>query len=280
MKHLLLALLLALVPVTLFAAPEPVRHAVAQAPTPVLNTPNFADAFSGARRLDPCQGVRPIEFVALPGTLFTVHETLNDHGITVYRVTSTDYPYPSSTGYFVDARFVKKADAAAPERTPHLPALAEIQRGLLASLGRPYVWGGNLRDGVPLIGELYPKGDRLAGVDCSGLLYEATDGYTPRNTSALTGFGQAVPIAGLSAEQIAHKLKPLDLIVLKGHVMVVLDGDSIIQSTMGCQGKSGVRLTPIRQTLRGLMANRRPWDDYPQGPAGKKAFVVRRWFTP
>jgi cell wall-associated NlpC family hydrolase len=154
----------------------------------------------------------------------------------------------------------------------------EVQERLLAALGKPYVWGGNLKDGVPLLREFYPQAEPLIGVDCSGLLYEATDGFTPRNTSALTSFGRAVQVAGLSPERIAQRLQPLDLIVWKGHVMVVLDGDSIIQSVMGCSGGGGVRLGGRLEVIRNLMKSRRPLDDYPQGAAGGKGFVVRRWF--
>jgi hypothetical protein len=279
MRPILLALLLCLIPLAAAASPAPPRFAVAEGPTPVLNTPSFATTFGGTLRLDPCRGVRPVEFVALPGTLFRIEGVLRDGGVTVYRVTSNDYPFPAQKGFFVDARFLKAVDPSHPERRPVLPGLAEVQRGLLASLGRPYVWGGNLNDGVPLLGELYPGSDTLAGVDCSGLLYQATDGYTPRNSAALTGFGAPVPVAGLSAESIAQRLQPLDLIVWKGHVMVVVDRERIIQSTMGCQGGGGVVLSPLAETVRKLMKSRKPRDSYPAGAAGNQAFVVRRWYS-
>ena len=285
MKKLVVALLLVVLPATLFAISDtnaleqrPPRYAVAITATPVLNTPDFKKVFGGTLRLDPCKGVRPIEFIALAGTLFTVEGEQENGGITVYRIASNDYPYRSTTGYFVDGRSLKMVSAPVQERQPVLPALAEVQRRLMATLGKPYVWGGNLKDGVPLLKEFYPQAEPLAGVDCSGLLYQATDGFTPRNTSALTAFGDAVPVAGLSPERIAQKLQPLDLIVWKGHVMIVLDRDSFIESVMGCEGGgNGVRLTPLREGLRRLMKHRQPMDIYPQGSAGAKAFVVRRW---
>lgn len=280
MKKLLIALVLLLFPALTGAAQGPARYAIAVAPTPVLNTPDFRQTFEGTVRLDPCEGVRPIEFVALPGTLFTVEGELQNAGVTVYRVKTLDYPYGSTTGYFVDARFVKSVEPPAGERPRVLPALAEVQKRLLAALGRPYVWGGNLQDGVPRLRDYYPQADILAGVDCSGLLYQATDGFTPRNTSALTAFGTPLAVAGLSAEAIAKKLRPLDLIVWKGHVMIVLDWDNFIESVMGCGGGgSGVRLVPLREGLRRVMKKRRPLDDYPAGTAGGRAFVVRRWFS-
>ncbi|MBJ6726590.1 NlpC/P60 family protein [Geomesophilobacter sediminis] len=278
MKRIITILLILLsFPAASFAAAP--RLVVAQGPTPVLNTPDFPKYFGGTIKLDPCVGVRPIEFVALPGTLFQVEGEVQRDGVPIYRVTTADYPYPSDTGYFVDSRFVAPAPAGTAERARRLPSLAEVQRGLLASLGKPYVWGGNWRDGIAQLTSRYPNADPLAGVDCSGLLYQATDGVTPRNTSALTSYGRPVAIAGLSAEQIARKLEPLDLIVWKGHVMIVLDRDRIIESVMACgSGKNGVELLPIQEGVRRVMKTRRPLDDYRQAARGKKGFVVRRWF--
>ena len=291
MKKLALSLFLALMlpsALTLFpgspslalalASAEPPRYAVAIGATPVLNTPDFTEVFGGTLKLDPCRGVRPIEFTALVGTLFRIEREQSAGGVLVYRVTSNDYPYPTQSGYFVDARFLKSVDGAPRERLPVLPERGEVQRRLLSAMGKPYVWGGNFKDGVPLIRELYPQAGPLVGVDCSGLLYQATDGFTPRNTSALTSFGSAVKVVGLSPERIADKLQPLDLIVWKGHVMIVLDRDSIIQSVMGCGGGGGVRMGPRLGVIRNLMKSRQPLDDYPKGPAGAKGFVVRRWF--
>lgn len=277
MKKLILLLVLVLLPAALALAEPPARYAVATTPTPVLNTPDFSRVFGGGLRLDPCKRVRPIEFVALPGTLFRVEGEQQHKGVTVYRVSTSDYPHHAKTGYFVDARFVTAVTGAPKERPRTLPELSVVQQRLMAALGKPYVWGGNVKDGVPLLKELYPQADPLAGVDCSGLLYEATDGFTPRNTSALTAFGDRVPVAGLTPERLAQKLQPLDLIVWKGHVMVVLDDDSIIQSTMGCRGDGGVHATPIRETLRRLMKTRQPVDR-PQAKGGAASFMVRRWF--
>jgi hypothetical protein len=280
MKKLILTFLLMILSFSAASAAEPPRYAVATTPTPVLNTPDFHRFFSGAIELDPCQGVRPVEFIALPGTLFTIKGEQVNHGVTIYRVTSNDYPYPSKTGYFIDSRFVEGVSGVPVERARLLPPRDEVLRRIHAALGKPYVWGGNVKEGVPLLRELYPQGDALAGVDCSGLLYEATDGFTLRNTSALTSFGTAVPVAGLSAQMIAERLRPLDLVVYKGHVMIVLDHDSIIQSTMGCGGEefSGVHIDPLTETLRQLMKRRHPVDQFPAGVAGKRAFVVRRWY--
>lgn len=258
-------------------AAEPVRWALALGPTPVLNTPDFEAYFGGGRRLDHCNGVRPVEFVALPGTRFRIEGEERRHGHAVYRVTTRDYPYRSDSGYYVDARFVKLVEGGT-DRISRLPARDEIERRMVALAGKPYVWGGNVGEGVPLLEKLYPGADTLAGVDCSGLLYQATDGFTPRNSSALVYFGEPVQGAGLGAEELAARLKPLDLLVWKGHVMIVIGGNRVIESRMGCQGGSGVQIEDLKGALRHLMKSRRPYDDWSDIPSKGKGFVVRRWY--
>ncbi len=280
-----------------FSADNAPRYAVAVLPTPVLNTPDFAGVFGGADgrtlRTDPCGQIRALEFVALPATPFRIEETIRRGNETVYRVTTDDYPYPSRSGYFIDSRFVKLTADQPPPRPRYLPPRATVIADLLASQGSAYVWGGNLRSGIPEMLSFFqpsvgasidPKtGDlrQLRGVDCSGLLYEATGGSTPRNTSALVDFGAPVPIAGLSAEEIARRLEPLDLIVWAGHVLIVLDRERLIESHLDCAGRSGgVRVRPLSATLHEIMKGRTPLDRYPDASSGKKGFVVRRWYGP
>ncbi|HPE85225.1 MAG TPA: hypothetical protein PLO43_03500, partial [Chlamydiales bacterium] len=76
----------------------------------------------------------------------------------------------------------------------------------------------------------------FAGVDCSGLLYEASYGLTPRNTSELISFGE---------ERSLENLQPLDLLVWKGHVVIVLDPYHTIESRLG----KGVVITPLADRL-------------------------------
>jgi hypothetical protein len=121
---------------------------------------------------------------------------------------------------------------------------------------------------------------QLAGVDCSGLLYEATNGFTPRNTFSLVEYGRSVPIAGLDPVKIVERLEPLDLIVWSGHVMIVLDRERLIESRLDSGGKGGgVRVRPLREALAELMKGRVPLDDYKAVTANwEKGFVIRRWY--
>ena len=267
------------------------RYAVALSPTPVLNTPDFPAVFGGRDRTTPaadrCGQLRAVEFVALPGTLFTVEGETAVGDARILRVTTRDYPYPTKSGYYLDSRFVRIQTDRPAERHPRLPERAEILARLRAHKGARYVWGGNIPAGVGALLAYYPPVkplDReqrdiwqLRGVDCSGLLYQATDGATPRNTSALVAFGSGVPVAGKSPSAITRQLRPLDLIVWPGHVMIVLDGNEVIESRLDCANPSdGVRIRPLQPALEQLMTRRRPADRL--FGKGEGSFLVRRWF--
>ena len=269
------------------------RYAVAEIPTPVLNTPEIAAVFGKTLQTDSCGQLRAMEFVAMPGTVFTIEAVMTRGARTLYRVNSADYPYPTRSGYFIDSRFVRVTEKKPPERTRQLPPKETVIDNLLAAQGSRYVWGGNRRSGLPEMLSLYPPADsapltpdtaalrQLRGVDCSGLLFEATNGFTPRNTSALIGYGKAVRIAGLSAERIIERVEPLDLIVWQGHVIIILDRERTIESRLDCGGtKGGVVVRPLRETLAGVMTGRMAVNDLGDaGERGKKGFVIRRWYA-
>ena len=113
----------------------------------------------------------------------------------------------------------------------------------------------------------------LKGCDCSGLMYEATNGFTERNTSKLLYSGKGLEIKGLTAEEITAKLKPLDMIVWDGHVIYVYDEETAIQSSLS---KGGVVKTDLLETIREVMKKRKPVNEFSEH--GKKKFVVRRWY--
>jgi hypothetical protein len=210
----------------------------------------------------------------------------------VYRDTTEDYPYPTRSGYFIDSRFVRVTNAKPPARHRSLPPRDEILARLLAARESAYVWGGNVRSGIPEMLSFFPPsgGSRLdpvtralwqlRGVDCSGLLYEATGGSTPRNTSALVYFGAPVPVSGLRAADIVRLLEPLDLIVWPGHVLIVLDRERLIESSLEEGGESGgVKVRPLLTALEEIMRLRTP-ADMSVSSAANRWFVVRRWYNP
>jgi hypothetical protein len=277
---------------------SPPPYAVAILPTPVLNTPDFAGVFGGpdgqTLRQDSCGLIRALEFVALAGTPFRIEKAITMGNTVVYRVTSDDYPYPCTTGCYIDGRFVTTTEVKPPPRLRRLPTRESVIAGLLAARGSRYVWGGNVRSGIPEMLTFYPPHRQarlsprerdtwqLRGVDCSGLLYEATGGFTPRNTSALVRFGKSVPVAGLTAADLVRRLEPLDLIAWNGHVLIVLDRERLIESRPDCTGTAGgVRVRPLRGALEEIMKKRKPLDDLVKENAGEgKWFVVRRWYAP
>ena len=271
------------------------RYAVAALPTPMFNTPEIAPIFGGKNgatlRTDTCGQLRQLEFIALPGTVFTITDTVPGGPAPVFRVTTADYPYPSAGGFFIDSRFVTVTETRPPERTRQLPARQTIIDRLLAARGSIYVWGGNVRSGISRMSELFPpaKGAavtnllqtrwELRGVDCSGLLYEATDGFTPRNTSALVSFGKPVSISGLATGEIIRRVEPLDLIVWKGHVLIILDRNTVIESYLNCATGGGVRVRPLVDALADIRKKREPLDAWPEEKEKQeKGFVIRRWY--
>jgi len=272
MNAMLLFFMCCLLP--LMAHAEPLPYAVAAQALPVYNSRETA-ASELPPQSDQCGQVRQLEFIALPGTPFRVVNETRQGQQSVLEVTSEAYPPPPGIRLFVRSDGLTRRATPAPMRSPGIPLQDDVLRKLRAALGLPYVWGGNLRQGL----QLGTHGKRYAGLDCSGLLYDATNGFTPRNTADLVTYGQAVPISGLQRDQLIKRLKPLDLIVWKGHLVIVLDREYAIESVLWCgqPGNGGVRLTPLRQRLGEIMALRRGVDSWPAGGSRPRLFVVRRW---
>ncbi len=273
---------------------EAAQYAVARTSTPVLNSPEFKAVFGGANgrslKTDRCGQVRELEYIALPGTLFTILKKERSGTADIYQVETDEYTAPPDVRLYVDGRFLTLEHTAPAPRRSALPPRERIVSALKASVGSPYVWGGNVLNGVPELAAWFYNGigddDKggliLAGLDCSGLLYHATGGWTPRNTSQLITFGQGVAIAGKQSAEIAAMLQPLDLIVWNGHVIIVLDPQTAIESRLECgkPGKGGVVMTQLSHRIAEIMRTRRPADAWPGGKKRQGVFVVRRWQAP
>ncbi len=201
-------------------------------PTPLLNRPDFDRVFGSPTPILDEKGLfRPLEMVALPETTFSLEEQVSPH---IYRVTTLDYPHGS---VYLDIRSTKRVPGPPPERERSLPPTEKILSSLTDSLGLPYIWGGNWGQGLGQFCSLYSTPWILAGVDCSGLLYEATNGFTPRNTSALLSFGKEV--------SSINDVKPLDMIIWPGHVIIVIDPTTTIESLYG----KGVILSRLNERV-------------------------------
>ena len=278
---------------TLFVtAGEAAEYALARSATPVLNNPDFAAVFGGTNgqelKTDRCGQVRELEYIAMPGTAFTIIKKLIFGLATIFQVETDEYKASPNVRLYVDGRFVELKQIPPEPRRPLLPPREKIIATLRSSRGNPYVWGGNIPGGVPELVDWFYRGIKkedtgrlsLAGLDCSGLLYHATEGWTPRNTSQLITFGQGVAIAGKKAVEIASLLQPLDLIVWNGHVIIVLDPETAIESRLECgkAGNGGVVTTPVPLRIAEIMRTRHPENIWNSQKKQQDIFVVRRWY--
>lgn len=287
-----IALLFILFGLSFIVPCEAAEYGVARSSTPVLNTPDFNAVFGGVSgkvlKTDHCGQVRELEFIALPGSIFKILRKFSYGTTYICQVETDEYTAPANISLYVDIRFLQ-LPYAAPLLRPILKYSRErIISALRSSAGSPYVWGGNAINGVPELASWFYRGIRqddvapltLAGLDCSGLLYNATGGSTPRNTTQLVAYGQGVAIAGKKSAEIVTLLQPLDLIVWKGHVIIVLDRLTAIESRLECgrPGNGGVVMTSLPQRLAEIMRTRRPVDVWVKGKIHHNIFVVRRWY--
>lgn len=262
-------------------------YALAVDYTPVLNTYDFFLIFGGSDgstiKLDSRGLIGEMEFIAFPGTVFSILEIVefDDRNLKYYKVTTDEYQYKGD--FYVDSRMVKTYFEKPNGRVIDKPNQSDVLKFLKSLIGYPYMWGGNYADGISKMLTYYkPKTEineetknlwTLKGVDCSGLLYQSTAGYTPRNTSSLLTYGEPVNIEDKPLEEIIPLLKPLDLIVIKGHVVIVLDENTAIESSPN----KGVHTTDLKTRLSKIMEEYKPVNEFGIRMWKNKEFVIRRW---
>ena len=265
-----------------------VNYAIAKYDCPVLNTYKFKEVYggkSGSSLQKSNSGlVKPLEFVAYPGTVFEIIDSVKNEGTLIYKVKTDEYPIIlEGDNLYIDSRFVKLSNEKTESLKKECPSKEHIYSFFDKAENAFYVWGGNNIKGIDKMLEFYPPTGKLnsedkltwemKGLDCSGLIYEATNAYSPRNTHQLVNFGEPVEIKGLTASKIKSILKPLDIIVWKGHVIIVYDENTTIESSHSANGVVKKNLMTI---LNNLMSKRSPenkWNDN-----NKNSFVIRRWF--
>ena len=215
---------------------------VTDKPTPVLNTPCFSDVYSGTLPFDDQRLVRALEYIAFPKRTFKV---VNEVKPNILHVTTSEYS--SSGSLFVDRRFGEIYGEETLLFQHKMPSKKVLIERLLSKQGLPYVWGGNWSIGIPEWERFYPPPAQISeferahwsfmGLDCSGLLYEATEGLTPRNTKELMTYGVEVSLGEVQA---------LDLILYPGHVLIVLSPDEVIESR---DEFGGVVVSPFKKRV-------------------------------
>ncbi|MES2122910.1 MAG: hypothetical protein V4492_09070 [Chlamydiota bacterium] len=251
--------------------------ALVKAPAPVFNTAELGRWFGGEERnsllLDDEQLLRCTETVLLPGSKVKILEPCTSGSAPLWKISTREYPFGEE--FYVHEHFLDFQEEEPKERARLLPSREEILSRCEGLLGTRYIWGGSWPEGIPSLVKLHPPRDSfellsrslqemwtLKGVDCSGLLYYATNGFTPHRTSALFHFGKEVPLAGKGAEAIAAALEPLDLIVWQGHVLIAIEGNRLIES----RNPAGVVATDSVARIAEILKMRNPID-----------FALRRW---
>jgi hypothetical protein len=233
-------------------------------PAPILNTFDFSSIFditTGEVRCDEKGHIRALEFIALKDMVFEIKEHVEGN---IYRVS---IPIYSKDSLFLDKRFGELCTGSSIRLEEKSFDRDELLQKLLSFLGISYLWGGNWSRGIPEMLLFYPpqnifsneKKDKwqLKGIDCSGMLFEATGGLVPRNTFELMSFGRCVATEKTSINEIILKVEPLDMVVYKGHVMIVVDRDKLIESREG----HGVIISSLEKRLLEIFC----------------PFYVRRW---
>ncbi|MDR2539918.1 MAG: C40 family peptidase [Chlamydiales bacterium] len=247
-------------------------------PIPVFNTSEFPNYFKGKGECIPLdhQGLmKCLETILLPGMSLDPQETLSQD---ILKIKTPNY---SGKELYIHKEFLP---SSSPKKQLGLPSVDEICKTLKNLIGTPYLWGGNWPKGTTKILKLYPPTAKLSsldskiqniwqlkGIDCSGLLYYATNGYTPRNTSDLVNYKEGLEIEHLEKQEILSLLKPLDLIVWKGHVIIVIDKESCIESTP----EEGVHLRNLSKRMEEVLEVRKPVNENPSD----HSFVIRYWHS-
>lgn len=252
--------------------------AISKIHTPLFSVPNWPAFFQEEELpIDSLQLFRPLDRVALPETKFRVSQKIDEN---IWEVQSLEFPET----VYTDRRFLEVVPEKHPERKQTLPSEEKILSSLRSQLGSTYIWGGNAHKGVPEMFDLYPPSKKLSekarkrwffcGVDCSGLLYEACNGCVPRNTSELLHFGKRIPLKNRSILEMKNLFKPLDLLVWKGHVILILDDQLTIESRAE---RGEVYTTPIVERLQKLLEEKKVGDETIPHDLYHEYFFLQRW---
>lgn len=252
MKNISFKKLLMLLPLLLVGCssvqeePEPIvvddgLYAVAELPTPVFSEPDIPALFNIIEQdgeniiegIDDWASFDPLQTILIKGEVLEIHNELEFGDKTVYEITAE--AYPSEDKLYILAEFAQVLSSKLDTRDSRNYSKDDIIENLKEWEGSPYFWGGSLKEGLIEMLDIMPPSLELnelrnsqytlVGGDCSGILYDATDGATPRNTSDLVSFGDPVEIEGKSIDKIVDSLELLDMIVWQGHSAYVIEID-------------------------------------------------------
>jgi len=251
------------------------KYVSAKTYTPVFSIPDIYKVLSELDsdvKTDKKGLIPEVSFIAPPGKEFEILEETEINGYTILKVKPVD----SEKIYYVDSRFLEQSDGEGIIKGKL--SKEEIIRNLKAMEGYPYEYGGATANGVWKLESMYDiKGLnekwKPKGLDCSGLIYQATNGAIPRSSSEIVKYGEGLDIEGKKLDDIIDMLEPLDIIGYPGHVLIVIDRKSVMESSP----KKGVRILQADTRIKQLMKDRKPVNDV-EGENKNKIFVVRRWY--
>lgn len=243
--------------------------------------------------LDSSNTIDQLSIVLPVWTPVTLIKKIQNWKFTYYEVRNRDFDvwYWEKDWYYLDSRFIKIDESKSAEHVHNVPDMSTIFKTLLAAVDSQYIWWGSYYQWIPEINELYPTPDDvklstweqqykiLQWTDCSWLLWQATNWYTPRTTRSLLTFWDSVPISWFTVDQIVWIVKPLDLIVWAGHVVIILSDEYAIESIWKDDFKWWVEIVKLDERLKDIFTRRQPVNDWNKSKLpDKEKFVVRRWY--
>lgn len=243
--------------------------------------------------LDSYNTIDQLDVILPEWTPVTLIDKVEKWEFTYYEVRTRDFDawYDNKKGYYLDSRFVEKKENKPAELVHELPEKDEIFKALNAAIGSLYIRWWSYYQWIPEINDFYPTPNDvelsenekrykiLQWTDCSGLLWQATNGYTPRNTRQLLTFWESVAISWDTVEQIVNKVQPLDLIVWAGHVIIILDNENAIESLRKENYEWGAEIVNLKERLEDIFTRRQPVDEWDKSELpDKEKFVIRRWY--
>ena len=240
-------------------------------------------------KFDESNLIREVIVVYPKWTVFSLISKKIKWKFVFYEVRTNEFDGKNNAthSFYIDSRFVEVTETHPKDIVPKLPSSEQILLNMHNALGSAYIRWWTRYQWVPELNYYFPsevqlsagqlKQKTLKWVDCSWLLYQATNGYTPRNSHWLLTYWNAVEIEWNTIDQIIKKLRPLDLIVWAGHVIIVYDANNVIESRWYPWFKGGVMMTKTKTRLQEIFETRKPvnnWSESKLPNAGK--FVVRR----
>lgn len=265
------------------------KYIVASENIPLLKTPDFKAQFWGidgnTLNFDRFWEIDAVEHIAPVWTVFTFERDMWDE---IYQVSTKSYPV--NNPLYIHKDFVESIRREKPKNNQKIrPSRNEIIQKLRSIEWADYVWGGNIPWWIPRLRDIFPPSWKislkkkqewtLTWVDCSGLLYWGSNGTTPRNTSWLVEHGERLDIAGKSLDEILTLLEPLDVIVWKWHMMIVLSKTETIESAVSYSDSNlsaWVQIRDTRDSLGEVLQKRTPVNNYTDSQ--NSPFVIMRWY--